>query len=82
MDVEGRLYAATRMGVQTFDRNGRVRAILPVPGGEAFGLAFGGAGFDVLYVSCADHRLYRRKLRVPGAPPWGAPIKLPTWTAG
>src|SRR5579872_4534601 len=30
MDREGRLYAATRMGVQVFDRNGRVRAILPV----------------------------------------------------
>jgi sugar lactone lactonase YvrE len=82
MDTEGRLYAATRMGVQVFDRNGRVRAILPVPGGAVAGLAFGGASFDVLYVSCADNRLYRRKLGVPGAPPWGAPIKLPPWAAG
>jgi len=82
MDVEGRLYAATRMGVQTFDRNGRVRAILPVPGGGVTGLAFGGAHFDTLYVCCADHRIYRRKLRVAGAPPWGAPIALPDWTAG
>ncbi len=82
MDVEGRLYAATRMGVQTFDRNGRVRAILPVPGGEVTGLAFAGADRDVLYVSCADHRLYRRKLGVQGAVPWGSPIKLPTWGAG
>jgi len=82
MDVEGRLYAATRMGVQAFDRNGRVRAILPVRGGEVTGIAFGGANFDTLYVSCADHRLYRRKLRVPGAPAWAAPIQLPTWVAG
>ena len=82
MDVEGSLYAATRMGVQAFDRNGRVRAILPVPGGEVTGLAFGGERFDPLYVSCADHRIYRRKLRVPGAPAWGAPIKLPAWSAG
>ena len=30
MDRDGYAYAATRMGVQIFDRNGRVRAILPV----------------------------------------------------
>jgi hypothetical protein len=32
MDHDGRLYAATRMGVQVFDRNGRSRLIMPVPG--------------------------------------------------
>lgn len=82
MDRDGRLYAATRMGVQVFDRNGRMRAILPVPGGEVTGLAFGGANFDTLYVSCADHKLYWRKLRVPGAPPWAEPIKLSPGQAG
>jgi sugar lactone lactonase YvrE len=82
MDREGLLYAATRMGVQVFDRNGRSRAILPVPGGEVTGIAFGGAHFDTLYVSCADHKLYRRKLKVPGAPAWMAPIELPAASAG
>jgi len=82
MDREGRLYAATRIGVQVFDRNGRARAILPLPGGEVTGLAFGGPDFDVLYVSCADHKLYRRRLKVAGSPPWGAPIKLPALAAG
>jgi gluconolactonase len=82
MDREGRLYAATRMGVQVFDRNGRSRAILPVPGGEVTGLTFGGANFDTLYVSCTDHKLYRRRLKIPGAQPWAAPIKLPAWSAG
>jgi gluconolactonase len=82
MDREGRLYAATRMGVQVFDRNGRSRAILPLPGGEVTALAFGGSNFDTLYVSCTDHKLYRRKLKVPGAQPWAAPIKLPAWSAG
>jgi gluconolactonase len=81
-DREGYLYAATRMGVQVFDRNGRVRAILPVPGGEATGVALGGVGFDTLYVSCADHKLYRRRLKVQGAPAWSPPIKLPEWGAG
>jgi sugar lactone lactonase YvrE len=82
MDREGRMYAATRMGVQVFDRNGRSRAILPLSGGEVTGLAFGGADFETLYVSCADHKLYRRRLKTPGAPPWASPIKLPAWTAG
>ena len=82
MDRDGRLYAATRMGIQVFDRNGRARAILPVPGGEATGLAFGGADFGTLYVCCADHRLYRRKMNASGAPSWSEPIKLPAGAAG
>jgi sugar lactone lactonase YvrE/enterochelin esterase-like enzyme len=82
MDRDGRLYAATRMGVQIFDRNGRVRAILPVPGGEAVGLAFGGDSFDTLYVSNADGKVYRRKLKAPGAPTWATPIKLPQFSPG
>ncbi len=81
-DRDGRLYAATRMGVQVFDRNGRVRAILPVPGGEVTGVSFGGRSLDTLYVSCADGRVYRRKVRTVGALPWSAPIELPDWMAG
>jgi len=77
MDREGRLYGATRMGVQVFDRNGRSRVILPLPGGEATGLTFGGSHFDTLYVSCSNHRLYSRKLKVAGFPPGGAPVALP-----
>ena len=82
VDRDGYLYAATRMGVQVFDRNGRVRAILPVPGGAVIGLAFGGPNRGVLYVSCADHKLYRRRLKAQGAPSWDLPIKLPKWDAG
>ena len=89
MDRDGRLYAATRMGVQVFDRNGRVRCILPVPGGEAEaragaapqGLCFGGANFNTLYVTCGD-KVYKRTLKATGAPPWAAPVKLPPWGAG
>jgi gluconolactonase len=82
MDRDGRLYAATRMGVQVFDRSGRVRAILPIPGGRATGLTFGGAGFDTLYVTGADHKVFRRKFRVPGIRPGAAPIELPAWGPG
>lgn len=81
MDRDGRLYAATRMGVQVLDRNGRVRGILPVPGGEVTSIAFGGENFDTLYATCGGV-VYKRKLKVPGVPPWYAPIKLPPWGAG
>jgi gluconolactonase len=82
MDREGRLYAATRMGVQVFDHNGRVRAILPIPGGKAIGLRFGGAAFDLLYVSSADGNTYRRKLRSPGIPPGSPAVEPPAWGPG
>jgi sugar lactone lactonase YvrE len=77
MDREGRLYAATRMGVQVLDSNGRVRAILPLAAGEVKGRAFGGEDFGALYVSCADGKLYRRKLKVTGARSSDPPMELP-----
>jgi gluconolactonase len=81
-DRDGRLYAATRMGVQVLDRNGRSRAILPLPeNGEATSLCFGGKDFDTLFVT-AGGKVYSRKLRSRGAPAWEAPIKLPGWGAG
>ena len=82
MDRNGLAYVATRMGVQVFDRNGRVAAILPLPGNAAgTGLCFGGPDFDTLYVASGG-KVYRRKLHVPGAPPWAVPVKLPPWGAG
>src|ERR1043166_613269 len=82
MDREGRLYSATRIGIQVFDRNGRVRAILPLPGGEVTSLIFGGTNFDTLYVTCSDHKVYRRKMKMRGAPSWEPPMKLPPWAPG
>jgi sugar lactone lactonase YvrE/enterochelin esterase-like enzyme len=81
MDREGRMYAATRMGVQVFDRNGRSRAILSLPGGEVTSVCFGGANFDMLYATCRS-QVYRRKLKTAGAPQWAAPFKLPPGNAG
>lgn len=82
MDRDGRAYAATRLGVQVFDRNGRVAAILPLPGNEpATGICFGGRDFDTLYVA-AGGKIYCRKLRAVGAPPWAAPFDLPRADAG
>lgn len=82
MDRDGRAYVATRLGVQVFDRNGRVTAILPMPGNEEItGLSFGGADFDVLFVS-AGKRIYARRMKAKGTAPWMPPIKLPPWGAG
>ena len=41
-DTDGNLYVATPIGVQVCDHNGRVRAILPVPGRKVDFLSFSG----------------------------------------
>lgn len=82
MDREGRAYVATRMGVQVFDRNGRVTAILPLPGNQgANGLCFGGSDFRTLFVASGG-KIFKRRLRVTGAPAWGRAIVLPPWSPG
>ena len=82
-DKQGWMYAATRLGVQVFDRNGRVIAILPLPGAEAItGLAFGDADLRTLYVSTASGKVYSRKLKVTGWPQNAPTIKLPPPSAG
>jgi gluconolactonase len=85
MDREGRAYVATRMGVQVFDRNGRVTAILPVlpsAGSEQLaGVCLGGADFQTLYVT-TGMSVYRRKVAAQGMPACAAPITLPHWGAG
>ncbi len=81
MDRDGYAYAATRMGVQIFDRNGRVRAILPVVGHQLAGICFGGADLQTLYVSTGN-AIYRRKLKSVGFAPSAAPVVLPEGSAG
>ena len=65
-DTSGRIYTTTRLGVQVLDQAGRVNAIIPVPSGQASNCCFGGADFNILYVSCGD-KVYRRKLKVRGS---------------
>ena len=81
MDRDGYAYAATRMGVQIFDRNGRVRAILPVAANQLAGICFGGSDMQTLYVSTGN-AVYRRKLKSVGFPASAAPIVLPKGSAG
>ncbi|MEJ7769582.1 MAG: SMP-30/gluconolactonase/LRE family protein [Chitinophagaceae bacterium] len=73
-DREGRVYVASRLGIQVLDQTGRVNAILPVPSGQASNLCFGGKDFDTMYVSCND-KVYRRKLKVNGMNSFDTPVK-------
>jgi gluconolactonase len=81
VDDHGNLYAATNLGVQVCDQNGRVRAILQLRGGPITGLCFGGPDFDTLFVICGG-KLYKRKLKVKGVPAWAPPVKVESQGGG
>ena len=77
VDRDGRLYVATALGIQICDQVGRVQAIVTTPNGKVSSLTFGGANLDTLYATSGD-KIYRRKLKVKGAPAWAEPIKPAT----
>jgi sugar lactone lactonase YvrE/enterochelin esterase-like enzyme len=74
VDRDGRLYVATRMGIQICDQAGRANCIVPTPNGKLANFAFGGENFDTLFATCGD-RVYRRKLKVKGAQSFLPPFK-------
>jgi gluconolactonase len=74
VDRDGRLYVATKMGIQVCDQAGRVNCIIPTPNGRIANLTFGGPKFDTLYATCGD-RVYMRRVRAFGANAFQAPIK-------
>lgn len=74
VDSDGRLYVATRMGVQIADQAGKVQCIIPTPNRVISNLTFGGENFDVLYVTAGD-KVFKRKLKVKGAFAWMPPHK-------
>jgi sugar lactone lactonase YvrE len=76
VDREGRLYVATRMGIQICDQVGRVQCIIPTPNGKVINLCFGGEGFEILFATCGD-KVYKRKLNAHGVQAWDVPVKPP-----
>ena len=76
-DRDGRLYVATRMGIQVCDQPGRVNCIIPTPNGKVSNFCFGGEKFDTLFATCGD-RVFQRKLKVQGAHGWQPPTKPTT----
>ena len=83
VDTDGTLYVATRMGIQVCDRNGRVRAILPLPTpcGPVQSICWGGAAFDTLYATDGN-KIFARKMKVPGYSQWAAPAVLKPGSGG
>ncbi|WP_029630218.1 SMP-30/gluconolactonase/LRE family protein [Zavarzinella formosa] len=73
VDREGRLYVATRMGLQVCDQAGRVNCIIPTPNGKVANLTFGGPDFDTIYAVCGD-KVYSRKVKVKGVNNYDPPI--------
>jgi gluconolactonase len=74
VDREGRLYVATRAGIQICDQAGKVQCILAMPNGKAANLTFGGENFDTMYVTSGE-KVYKRKLKVRGSASWEAPLR-------
>jgi gluconolactonase len=74
VDRDGRLYVATRLGIQVCDQAGRVNCIIPTPNGRVSNVCFGGADFDTLFATCGD-RVYKRKLKVRGCQAFQQPHK-------
>ena len=77
VDAEGRLYVATRMGLQVCDQVGRVHLILSKPQpGWLSNVIFAGPQLDTLYVTCED-KVFRRRIRARGVLSWGKAVKPP-----
>ncbi len=74
VDRDGRLYVATRMGLQVCDQAGRVNCIIPTPNGKVSNLTFGGPDFNVIFATCGE-KVYKRKVKVKGANAYDAPVK-------
>ncbi len=78
IDEEGRLYVATKLGVQILDQLGRVHLILPNPHPEnkkLSNVAFGGPELDTLFVTCTD-KVYKRRLKTKGVVPSRGPAPV------
>lgn len=73
-DTKGNLYIASPIGIQVCDQNGRVRAILALPGAgrKVEAIAFIG---NSLYARCGG-KLYVRKVNATGWNSWEAPIDV------
>ena len=74
VDRDGRLYVATRMGIQVCDQAGRVNCIIPTPNRRIANLCFGGPRFDILYATCGE-AVFKRQVKVQGANAFQAPFK-------
>jgi enterochelin esterase-like enzyme len=64
VDAEGRLYVATKLGIQVCDQAGRVNFIIPTPE-PPHDVCFGGKDLSELFIACGD-KIYKRPMKVCG----------------
>ncbi len=66
VDSAGRLYVATRAGLQVFDPTGRMAGTILKPhAGALSNVCFGGKNLDTLYVTAGD-KVFKRKTQATG----------------
>jgi sugar lactone lactonase YvrE len=74
VDTDGRLYAATALGVQVFDPTGRLSGVIPVPDrAPVTALAFAGPERGELAITSVG-KTYVRKVRTKGVAPARGPL--------
>ena len=75
-DSAGRVFVATKIGIQIMDQLGRVNAILPTPpsNNQVSNMHFGGADFNILYITAGD-KVFKRKLKTRGVNYFDKPTK-------
>jgi gluconolactonase len=72
VDTEGYVYAATRLGLQVCDQQGRVAAVLAKPqNGPLSNAVFGGPDLQTLYVTAGD-KVFKRRTKRQGVTSWAA----------
>lgn len=76
IDTAGRVFVATKIGVQIMDQLGRVNAILSIPpsNNQVSNVYFGDADFNILYITAGD-KVFKRKLKTRGVNYFDKPIK-------
>jgi gluconolactonase len=76
VDTAGRVFVATKIGLQVMDQLGRVNAIMPIPAsnGQISNLYFGGPEFNILYITAGD-KVFSRKLKTRGVNYFDKPVK-------
>ena len=66
-DTAGRVFVASKLGIQVLDQLGRVNAVFPAPpaNNQPSNCCFGGADFNIFYLTCGD-KVYRRRFKTKG----------------
>jgi sugar lactone lactonase YvrE len=67
-DSDGRAYVTTALGVQIFEKDGKLLGTLPKPTPNAalVSIGFAGKDMDILFIACGD-KIYKRKANAKGA---------------